>query len=732
MQITSLYNGLAGVTSEAGALNSVSDNVGNVNTTGFKATRASFSDIMSSLVYTSNSAAQSQVGNGSTEVGRVVMSQGVITTDTGEPLDVAINGNGFFVVQDATSGQMYYTRDGAFHLDKDGYLVNEDGYQVLGATGAVAGGLSPIQINMGSSTYTTTSQVDLDLNLSADDTKYFTQATAVDPNDSSTYNYADSTTVYDANGDAHNLVTYYQRVSDYSGASPTGSATVWKASVFEATDSGIVANPTSPNNVYYMHFNTDGKLVGTSTDIAASGDSYTSSQSLTNATSNVSDSLGETLSYTGANGAESYQTTATVTFSGATLNTDTVTIGGTTFTMGANATATDAANDLASQINSNSALGYYAQANAGVVTLYAKDPAAAATLGSSGTNIAVNSDTTLTQLVDAINNGQASTGAINLAALAAGDTVTVAGTTFTQGVDFTDAATLATAINTAGLGVTASANGGNDVSLTANGVGLSGNAIALASTGGVVVSGATLQGGLDDSATSLVQATDSTANNTHQLSLARTDTGATATLTLGTTNTLGAGLGLDFDTYTQDTVAADASSATDTTGQVDLAFTLGGATQDIIYNYKPADQAATTQYAGDSEELYSYQNGASISGLESLYVNDAGNIIGHYGNGNEEVLDTFTLAKFKNPEGLARKGDNLWMATTEAGVPEYGQAGDETLGFGVTQGQALENSTVNLADEMVNMINYQRAYQANSKSITTSDEMLKTAINLRG
>ncbi len=728
MQITSLYNGMSGLKSYTTAITSVSDNLANQSTTGFKASRALFGDIMARQFATGVDNAE-QVGNGVYVNTNNVMTQGSIV-DTDSSLDLAINGNGFFVVRPQTDNGFYYTRDGSFGVDAEGYLVNQLGYRVQGSMGAGgAAGTGDLQFDFTTTYAQATSLFELTLNLNASDTKYHDQDEAAVPSDNTSYNYAYGLTAYDANGGQHQLVTYYQRLDSYSGDAPTGSAHVWKATVYELENGIYTPNPLTPTNSYYLHFDTNGHLVGTSLSYGATGDAYRSQAGVTSSAGVVSNRLGESLSYTGAS-AQTYTTRATVTFAGATTGAETVTVGGVTYTLGVNANATAAANDLASQINNDATLGVYAVANAGVVTLYAKSGAAASDLTVSGAGLTQDDDTTLAQLVSEINSGLAATGALDLTNLAAGDTVTVAGTTFTQGVDFTDAATLAAAINAAGLGVTASHNGGNGVYLTASSVGTAGNAIALAASGTLGVSGVTLSGGLDNSATSLVEATSLVDGGTTHLELARSDTGAAATLTTGTANTLGAGLGLDFNTYTQITAAADGTTSAETEGAVSLAFTFNGAAQNITFDYTPADAAGSTQSAGSSEMVYVNSDGADMGALTSLTVDKYGNVIGTYGDGSTEILASVTLAGFKNPEGLQRVGNNLWAATAAAGVPVYGLPGGAE-GLGTIEAGSLEQANVDLAQEFVNMINYQRAYQANSKSITTSDEMLKTAINLK-
>jgi flagellar hook protein FlgE len=746
MHMPSLYCGWSGVAAHTTAISSVADNLANESTTGFKGTRALFHDIMSTAIYDGNKDVQEQ-GNGVYVGAQNLMTQGSII-DTDNPLDMAINGEGFFAVKKPVNaspggpatgsiGDNFYTRAGEFRLDANGFLVNSEGYVVqgfaAGADGTVAAGaLADIQINQDMYIAgTATSNVDVTMNLDASDTSTHAQAQAIDPTDNSTYNYSYTVPFYDAQGNSHNITTYYQRLDAYAGPTPAGSSSVWRAASFENDNGTVTANPTSPSNIYYLHFDTNGHLVGTSQAIPATGDSYIYSPALSGVGASASDRIGEELTYTGAGVAQTFRTNGSATFSGATAGGETVSVGGDVYTLPATASAAGAANWLAEQINSDPTRAYFAQASAGVVTIYAEG-AASLDLASTGATVTTNDNTTLNQVVNSVDNGLAAQGALDLTNLGLGDSVTVAGTTFTEGVDFTDAATLAAAINGAGLGVTASDNGGFGVFLSASAVGTAGNAITLASTGGVVASGATLVGGLDDSATTLVDATAlfNITTGERYLCLRRSDTGAAATLTLGTTNTLGAGLGLDFNTASQASVATDAVNTAETEGQVQLAYLFGTATQDVTWDFTPTSTSATTQSAGTSSTSYVYQNGLGGGTLESLSVDRWGDIYGHFSNSQDVILAGVGLSNFKSPSELKRVGDTLWQATPEAGLVVIGLPGG-VEGMGLIQGAALESANIDLATEFTNMINYQRAYQANTKSITTSDEMLKEAINLK-
>lgn len=728
MEMPSLFNGYSGIKAHASALSSVADNLANQSTTGFKTTRAEFRDIMASQLYNGTSAVQ-QVGNGALVSPFNIMTQGSFV-GTDQPLDLAINGNGFFAVKPEMGTDFYYTRDGAFHIDSMGYLVNELGYRVQGSLGAGgAAGLGDLMFNFNTAVASPTTEVQWTMNLNASETKVNDQATDVDPSDPSTYNWEYGTTVYDAEGNSHNLVTYFQRLDSYTGDAPADSAHVWKASVFEDVNGVYAPNPLYPTNSYFMHFNTDGHLVGTSMAYGATGDSFRAEAGVTSGTAAISDRLGENLDFTGASDV-AYSTRAGVSFAGGTAGTETVTIGGVTFTLGVNATAQDAANDLAQQINNSAGVAAYAVASGGAVTLYADTGAAAMDMAVSGTGLTMDDSTTLNELVADLNNGLAATGAIDLGGLGAGDTVSVGTATFTQGVDFTDAASLAAAINAAGLGVTASDNGGTGVYLAADTAGDAGNAIALAGSGGVLVSGASLAGGVDDSATSLVEASVNQYGGSSYLRLGRSDTGAAATLATGATNTLGEGLGLDFNTYTQLTTADVGTTSAETEGLAEMSFNFGTVTQDIAFNFNPEASNGTTQSAGNNEVVYMQQDGTNLGALESVSVDDQGNVIGQYANGDQQVVASISLVGFKNPAGLQRKGDNLWMATEAAGTPVIGLPGGAE-GLGTIKSGNLEQANVDLSREFVAMINYQRAYQANTKSVSASDEMLKEAINLK-
>ncbi|QEA39688.1 flagellar hook protein FlgE [Pistricoccus aurantiacus] len=139
--------------------------------------------------------------------------------------------------------------------------------------------------------------------------------------------------------------------------------------------------------------------------------------------------------------------------------------------------------------------------------------------------------------------------------------------------------------------------------------------------------------------------------------------------------------------------------------------------------------AGTTQFANESSVKSLTQNGYTAGALVGVTIEDDGSVMRHFSNEQSRAAGQIVLANFRNAEGLKPEGDNVWSATAASGQELVGVAGTGLLG--TIEGQALETSNVDMADELVSMIVAQRAYQANSQTIKTQDEILQTAINLR-
>jgi len=126
---------------------------------------------------------------------------------------------------------------------------------------------------------------------------------------------------------------------------------------------------------------------------------------------------------------------------------------------------------------------------------------------------------------------------------------------------------------------------------------------------------------------------------------------------------------------------------------------------------------------------YASQDGYGPGFLQRLSINNEGVITGHYSNGQVLPHYQLTLARFNAPGKLRREGSNLYCETEDSGVPLTGAPG--TNGLGKINANSLEQSNVDLGNEFVHMILYQRAFQANSRIITTTDSMLEEVLALK-
>jgi flagellar hook protein FlgE len=141
------------------------------------------------------------------------------------------------------------------------------------------------------------------------------------------------------------------------------------------------------------------------------------------------------------------------------------------------------------------------------------------------------------------------------------------------------------------------------------------------------------------------------------------------------------------------------------------------------------DFSNLTEYAGDYTAIGFSQNGYKAGDLQSLSVDTTGTITGNFSNGQNRALAQLALATFANPAGLTKIGNNLFTPSNNSGEPDQGLSG--VSGRGTLNPERLEMSNVDLSQEFVDMIITQRGFQANSRVITTSDQILEELVNLR-
>ncbi|MBK8687361.1 MAG: flagellar hook protein FlgE [Betaproteobacteria bacterium] len=263
--------GLSGLNAAARNLDVIGNNVANSNTIGFKGSQALFADVFANAIGGSGG---SGAGIGVAVSGiQAEFSQGNITT-TNSPLDMAINGNGFFRLD--TNGTITFSRNGQFHLDKDGYIVNPTGARVSGygvnAQGQVVpSNPGPLQLSNADFPPAATSLSEMVLNL---DSREATITAPFNINDSTTYNKASSMTVYDSLGNPHSVGTYFVKTAPGT----------W--SVYGAADGAPFAAAMGT-----LTFKSDGTL-----DTTASAMPFNVSVALTNAATSPFDF---TLDFTG-------------------------------------------------------------------------------------------------------------------------------------------------------------------------------------------------------------------------------------------------------------------------------------------------------------------------------------------------------------------------------------------------------------------------------------------------
>jgi flagellar hook protein FlgE len=250
----SLTTELSGVQAAQTFIDTVGNNVANANTTGFKLSKPDFADLYVTAAKTTpglgvktNSLAQSFV-------------QGTIA-QTGNPLDVAISGNGFFQLQSGSN--VVYSRDGAFQLDKNGNLTTLDGAFVLGNTSTSGvsgtGSVQPINISSASLPASATAKLSVNLDLPTGDAVIDTKAHPFKIGDTASYNESTSTAVFDSLGTSNSLTTYFTQVS--GSGSPPKWQTNWGLS---SAGGKLIASGAGP----LLSFTSSGQLVSGSGTIA--------------------------------------------------------------------------------------------------------------------------------------------------------------------------------------------------------------------------------------------------------------------------------------------------------------------------------------------------------------------------------------------------------------------------------------------------------------------------------
>ena len=622
----SLWSGVSGLQAHQTAMDVEGNNIANVNTTGFKYSRANFADMLSQTSKIATAPQNDLGGKNSLQIGlgtsvssvTKIFSQGSIQS-TDKNTDLAIQGDGFFVVS-ADAGKSYkYTRSGDFKFDASGNFVDTNGLIVQGWTRDETTGdidtsapISSIVIPPGLTTPANSStQIVLKANLNSGGTNTVTKPTY----SSAQLNAASTSYVPGATPDDMGIL-FNGSGSAYNLASAATGPGVGGQGVFISTDGGATyAEFRYTNNPANIDLNGTG----------AAGVATPPTQSTGAASTN----------------ADVYYFRTTEDFRSALQNWVTTNVRNPTRSAGAAATI----NSEGKIEISNAAGGALSLATGGIVD---------------GNTI---NNTVFTQAISSINgalpvgSGVKTTQAFNAATHSASiDIYDSLGSKHTATIDFRKVSQSTSSGATWSFNVTVP-----------------------------------LPGSL---------------------------TGATAPYT----NTLTGGF-INFNndgslsSYSPPSISYTANNGSSPNQNVNLLFgSVNGF--DGITSYD-----STTTTGGISQDGYA---GGDLTGIR---IDQSGTLIGSFSNGRSFGLAQVSMAKFANNEGLMSEGNNVYTQSANSGDPIIGTA--STAGRGYIQSSSLEMSNVDLSRSLTELIIIQRGYQANSKTITTADQLLNTLLQLK-
>lgn len=271
--INGLFSGRTGIASHGSAIAVVGDNISNANTTGYKAARSEFEDIIAG-----GQTAERVIGSGSQlSAVSTIFEQGT-QEFSGRPLDLAIDGNGFFVVE-RDNGSRFYSRAGNFRVDEEGFIITQNGLKVMGFPSGGSGALEAVNINTVSQdgVSTTTSNVTGNISSAADtaDTTWPTVSAAGATGSTTTYanindiaEYSTVVDVFDTLGAKHQITIFFNKTA----------ANTWQARAYVPSndvDTGtpasglprqlLIASGTAATSTFNLDFDASGQLESTST-----------------------------------------------------------------------------------------------------------------------------------------------------------------------------------------------------------------------------------------------------------------------------------------------------------------------------------------------------------------------------------------------------------------------------------------------------------------------------------
>jgi flagellar hook protein FlgE len=656
--ISALWTGIAGLSSQQVALDNESNNIANVNTVGYKASRVSFSDLMY----------QDSIGKGSTVTSAEKQyTQGSLNI-TGSSYDVALNGDGFFVVSNTNStgtSEYYYTRAGNLRMGDDGTLQDANGNEVQGWALSTIDTDSDVESTNSNLTYFTDDFTEIAGNqiiefsnkietYAAKTSDYTTSATS----DSEVLSGSGRKTQSSKISDIEALITNYNSALEDYALNPeeTSSTSISQRSVIDFPNSGSSILDAEGDQIY----------------VYINGNKISQEYINTTATSDLKselDSLGITTAGTTTDDEYNVYASRIATYKSLADEISKIT--------GLNAYTADTNNEASTST---------ADVLNGIIRIDSIIPGKSFTVGDlsevSGETENEGVSSTITAAVAGSGEAAVEAAMQALKAAVAGEQQDIYQLEDIFSDDNDSSVTYAT-------GSTLSFTIGN-VTVTTDGTATSASG-AVSDLISLINSDGTLQ--------TLVEAKNINGVLVIQSrEIGEEFTGTISFMDAGTSTTYEKEKNLDLSGNT-------------------------GADAEFMQIVSTIDQTASKS----SLQLRLDALGLTDSAFGEFSVDENG-VITMSQDGIDYAIGQIAIAQFNNNIGLEAIGDNLLAATKESGDPIYSLDNDNGTTF---ESETLELSTADLSESLVNLMVFQRAFEANAKSITTADSILSTLINLK-
>ncbi|HAR34224.1 MAG TPA: flagellin biosynthesis protein FlgE [Desulfobacter sp.] len=668
---SSLYAGTSGLGNTGNALQVTSNNISNMNTIGFKKGTASFADTLYQTIGTNAGVSQVGLGMNVDKVAQV-FTDGALQT-TSNATDLAIGGDGFFIVSDAGSDKTYYTRAGNFSFNQSGALVTSgghilQGWYVEGDTGEEYGAITDLILTEFTSPPDATEEITVITNLDSDaksKSMVLSNLFKYDEKNGTTvnsrgYEYQTVVTAYDSLGSSHEVTIYYDKKSgtDWEYI-VTCDPDEDKRSLVTNTDAaGLLARGTisfseSSGKIVSITMEELTGLIGNA-EIVGNNTLKGVHFEIENSDAIQQDGYGFSMSYADATGwtldtvPVAYLADATVIYSDA--KTIYIDLDG------------DSETDLKISLDEN--------AIDDTLSFDINDPSAFHIQD-------------IQNVVYDVNTSNNTTLSINDASVM---------TTSEKGIKINYDSVLGTWSITSNAYLDAKIYG--DATRCY---------IDLDDSGG--------EGDTEDIVFTFKK--DLMGDSSIQFDIE----GSTAWRTVTSDEAEDTG----YYQFTADFFGGEFGVT-----ETDISFNIGSK---FNGNNWVNNSLSSTQYAKASSTIYQDADGYASGDLTGIGVLSDGLVSGTYSNGQEIALFKIALADFNNPNGLKNEGGNLYSATTDSGAAITNKPGQN--GLGTLSSYALEMSNVDISEEFVSMIELQTAYEANAKIITTVDEMMSTVIGMK-